>query len=268
MQIREAMEKHFFIFNAWRKFFFDQIRIVPMHPFFQMHVPNYADVYGSQYLEKKVDQPQSSYRRRIIISKSYLKALDQPSERCTKDTKSPNVSGCIAKFIEGHLGCSAGIQGSGSPQKITCNNVTQLLTWQTLANELQEGDANQIYDITGCLGSCEKYEYHIELERKNEVVGSKTEYPLTLPNDTQIYFRIMKGSHIELEQYLLYDFDSFIADIGGFMGLLLGFSVLSIYNETMDFLVNKCKVGWIRGKSKQEETKKQKQAQSVPITAW
>ena len=226
-----------------------------------MHVPNFAEVYGSQFLLKKVDQPRSSYRRKIIISKSYLKALDQPSERCAKYTKTPNVSACIAKFIEGQLGCSAGIQGSGSPQKITCNNVTQLLTWQTLANELHEADANKIYDITGCLASCEKDEYH-------ELVEAKTEYPDTPPHDTHIYFRIIKGSYQEIEQYLLYDFDSFIADIGGFMGLLLGFSVLSIYNETMDFLVNKCKVGWIRGKSKQEETKKQKQAQSVPITAW
>ena len=215
-----------------------------------MHVPNFAEVYGSQFLLKKVDQPRSSYRRKIIISKSYLKALDQPSERCAKYTKTPNVSACIAKFIEGQLGCSAGIQGSGSPQKITCNNVTQLLTWQTLANELHEADANKIYDITGCLASCEKDEYH-------EIVGSLTKSNIP-PHDTLLSFRIMQGSYQVMEQYLLYDFDSFIADVGGLMGLLLGFSVLSIYNEIMDLLVNKWKVGMILGKKACKEQTKRK----------
>ena len=34
-----------------------------------------------------------------------------------------------------------------------------------------------------------------------------------------------------MEQYVVYDFDSFIADVGGFMGLLLGCSVFSLYND-------------------------------------
>jgi hypothetical protein len=30
-------------------------------------------------------------------------------------------------------------------------------------------------------------------------------------------------------QYVIYDYDSFIADIGGYLGLLLGQSVFSVY---------------------------------------
>ena len=207
--------------------------------FLQMHVPNMLRVYGSQYINLRTSYNES-YRQTIPISKSHLKAIDQPSYRCAKETKTANVSACIASYIMGQLGCKAIIQGFGSPQKITCNNVTHLLTWQTLANELREADANKIYDITGCLASCEKDEYH-------EIVGSLTESNIS-PHDTLLSFRIMQGSYQVMEQYLLYDFDSFIADVGGLMGLLLGFSVLSIYNEIMDLLVNKWKVGMILGK--------------------
>ena len=42
------------------------------------------------------------------------------------------------------------------------------------------------------------------------------------------------------KQYVIYDFNSFIADVGGFMGLLLGFSLLSIYDE-IEGLVKKLK---------------------------
>ena len=38
------------------------------------------------------------------------------------------------------------------------------------------------------------------------------------------------------KQYVIYDFNSFIADVGGFMGLLLGFSLLSIYDEMESLL--------------------------------
>ena len=42
------------------------------------------------------------------------------------------------------------------------------------------------------------------------------------------------------KQYVIYDFNSFIADVGGFMGLLLGFSLLSIYDE-IEGLIKKLK---------------------------
>ena len=42
--------------------------------------------------------------------------------------------------------------------------------------------------------------------------------------------------HEEKEQYLIYDFDSFIADVGGYLGLLLGFSILSLYHQIEDLL--------------------------------
>ena len=91
------------------------------------------------------------------------------------------------------------------------------------------------------MASCEKDEYKID--------GTMSE-SLKPPHNIKLDFEIMEGSYQEMEQYILYDFDSFIADAGGFMGLLLGFSFLSIYNEIMDILVNKLKLGWIFGKKK------------------
>ena len=43
------------------------------------------------------------------------------------------------------------------------------------------------------------------------------------------------------EEYLLYGLDSFIADVGGFLGLLLGASLLSLIEEILDiFDENAC----------------------------
>jgi hypothetical protein len=39
------------------------------------------------------------------------------------------------------------------------------------------------------------------------------------------------ASHSEREQYIVYDFNSFFADVGGYLGLLLGHSLLSMYTS-------------------------------------
>ena len=44
---------------------------------------------------------------------------------------------------------------------------------------------------------------------------------------------IESGVFEEREQYLVYDSDSLLADIGGFMGLLLGSSMYGIYQDSV-----------------------------------
>ena len=49
--------------------------------------------------------------------------------------------------------------------------------------------------------------------------------------DIHLRIKIMDRSYTEIEQYIIYDTGSFFADVGGFMGLLLGASLLSLYSE-------------------------------------
>ena len=61
----------------------------------------------------------------------------------------------------------------------------------------------------------------------------------------QVQF-IMRSSEYEFKrQYYTYDWNSFVADVGGYMGLLLGHSLLSYYDVA--------KLVWKRG---QEECKR------------
>ena len=196
---------------------------------FQMHIPNFVEIYGSQYIDIEVHTSYKFYTRKIYVRKTHLKALDQPSERCSSDTMTLNTSACIAKFIEKELGCTTQIHGSIMGQKMTCTNATQLLTWKQISRVLQEANANKIYKMTGCLAACERDEY-------KQIDGTLTKVFKKGNNDIKLDFRILSNSYQEMEQYFLYDTDSFIADVGGFMGLLLGFSALSLYNELVNIL--------------------------------
>ena len=56
------------------------------------------------------------------------------------------------------------------------------------------------------------------------------------PDDYRLTLRITDKSYEERKQYIIYDTDSFIADVGGYMGLLLGYSIMSLYNEIESLL--------------------------------
>ena len=204
-----------------------------------MFIPNWVQLYGSQYITLEAGKKtwDKSYDQQILISKSHLKALDQPTERCSSTKMTPNTGTCIAKFIEEKLGCWTPIYGSASKisaEKRVCDNVTQLWTLNKLTHTLGEADANTVYNITGCLASCEKDEYHKFDNLVWDIDGIIIPTPSSKrpkPRDLKVEFKIMDGSYQEMEQYVVYDFDSFIADIGGFMGLLLGCSVFSLYND-------------------------------------
>ena len=173
----------------------------------------------------------------IYISKTHVRALDNPDQRCSNKGMNPNTSACIARFVNDKLGCNTMILGSQYTKTSPCITKSQLLALANMTRVLKEADGNDIYEMTGCLSSCEKDRYSVSAEptiRAEELWSS----PLTC----QVHFEfIMQESSYHLEeQYHLYDIPSFLADIGGYMGLLLGSSLLGIYMSMEDLLRKLC----------------------------
>ena len=99
---------------------------------------------------------------------------------------------------------------------------TQIHQLANVSKELEEAGDTAIYDMTGCLSACEKYKIDLT---NNDVSGEVN------TTETELIFIINDGYHVEEEQYVIYDFNSFVADTGGYMGLILGTSFLSMYDQ-------------------------------------
>ena len=54
-------------------------------------------------------------------------------------------------------------------------------------------------------------------------------FSFAVKNKMTIEWEYMNSDYIVRQEYLAYDINSLIADVGGYLGLLLGYSVLSIY---------------------------------------
>ena len=174
------------------------------------------------------------YVQDIYITKSHVKALDQPTRHCNSDNAGINTTSCLATFIEKQTGCSPDIQGGQYPKGTPCHTKSQLHKLANITKIFQLANENEIYEMTGCLSSCEKDHFIISADPiKKEINGGNwknCEY--------HVRFTILDRSYEEEEQYVIYDTDSFFADVGGYMGLLLGSSLISLYYE-LEVLVKK-----------------------------
>ena len=220
-------------------------------------MPNKVNVFGSTYkivpIEKRVC-PKMIKEKVIHIKKIRVKALDNPDQRCATDATKPDTSACIASYIEKEIGCNPMVQGSQYSNRVPCTTKEQLHSLQNITETFEESDGNTLFDITGCLSSCEKDHFTIEEEPEKcyasfgptgtffwalMVVPVLYWIYLYLSDDKyKLTFRILDRSYKEEEHYKIYDMASFIADVGGYMGLLLGCSLMSLYSEMEAFMMN------------------------------
>ena len=202
----------------------------------QAFVPNNVKLFGTGHISSSIGDTKCGIyqlHKNIYITKTHVKALDKLSRRCTSTLTSPDTTTCIANFIERQIGCSPNIDGSHYPDGIPCNTKAQLLSLANITRVFQNAVESEIYKMTGCLSACEKDHYSLNTDqwkKKFQGFGSDCEY--------HIKFKIMDRTYEEQEQYVIYDTVSFFADVGGYLGLLLGSSLLSLYNE-MESLMRK-----------------------------
>ena len=204
-----------------------------------MFVPNSAGTYGSAQRILKFPSKLPIKKNTTIgdasfeIKKIHLKRQDKPSEPCTSDIHMMDTTACISKFIQEQIGCRLKNQGptrTNDTGGLPCQ--FQLREFADISGKLQYASAATIYNMTGCLSACEKERFDIRTTQIREKSGDED------PKGTRLKLRvsISDTSHTQEEEYIIYDLNSFIADFGGYMGLLLGSSILSIYNEFERFV--------------------------------
>ena len=205
-----------------------------------MFIPNWVNIYGSNSFHINNDiievEERKLYTQTMTITKSGLKALDQPSQRC--DSEAPSATSCIVKFIEKQLGCKMNIYGHSGNDMLPCNSSLEFNAWRNISIMFEKAESNAIYKQTGCLTTCQRNEYALvgtQFKKANIFSTSLFSF-INRGTKLHLIFRIMEGSYKEEEQYLIYELNSFIGDVGGFLGLLLGYSALSIYDALESLL--------------------------------
>ena len=194
-------------------------------------IPTFTGVYGAEQFMFRIDGKFSSYFT-IDIRRSEINALDKQSQRC--DLSDDAVSLCVERFVEKHLNCS--LKRLFSNSKLgTCNKTK----WDTsvfgtsklseLMMKIGKLDEREIFEATGCMPGCSKSKFELLTIFQDRIYdGSKV---------AELSFLYPTGEYDLWEEYHIYNWGSFIPDVGGYLGLLLGCSVLSLYHMITPWLM-------------------------------
>ena len=212
-------------------------------------------MYGTEFTKVSIRSPFSS-EFRFEIKRSEVNALDKPSQRCDSSKSEPTISKCVEEaIVEKDLNCSL-IRLMSNPMLGICNDSKLLSNFQSTGARLeqfqQEGktlvqeelydpfwelnrlDEKEIFEITGCMPGCSKSVIELLLEYENNLIDDDK-------NVAKLSFVYPRGEYDLIEEYYIYNWGSFIADVGGYLGLLLGYSVLSMYQIIIPLLIKQVK---------------------------
>ena len=185
-------------------------------------IPRYSSgTYGSILKQFKFES-KTSYFKKFYIRKNRVMKVDRTGQRCSTNTNEENVGGCIARYLEETYNCTAHLL-MANKSKPFCkkDTMSEMVSWfDGTYKSMPEAD---IFNLTGCLPHCERDE--ISLENTPEFWEWQSYHHATM----HLIFLFEDGSYQLHEEYIVYDVDDFIADVGGYLGLLLGHSILSIY---------------------------------------
>ena len=216
----------------------------------QMTIPNEIAVYGSDSKWfRPVDlTPYTNYEYYYRITQHELLALDKPARRCNDVLRNlPSVSQCIAEYFEARFNCSLYLLESLGQRDVCIKNNVSLSfvdDWENqevmelynnISSHFHEWEIKtewEIYKATGCMPSCKRKQ--IRLEKEHEI-SSKT---YTDDPRIKLVFYYRDGMYNINEEYFVYDYGNFVADIGGYLGLLLGHSMFSVYTMSANWITN------------------------------
>ncbi len=225
----------------------------------QLYLPNFSKVFGSTNRWVFLTWNEDDGRKRMLFDdleitrvrvkackefpykmnlcknqESSIQALDHPQQRCDATNEGPGIAQCISDYVDAEVGCIVPWQRrskSKSSNQGLCNTRPQVLDARALIYALSSMDENRLFDRTGCLAPCERDEF--SLTPRGEVVRSPMPAGVR-QSFMKVRFAFSSGRHEVREQYVVYDLGSFVADAGGYLGLLLGYSAYSVACDVVD----------------------------------
>ena len=103
-----------------------------------------------------------------------------------------------------------------------CPDPSGLSKWKAIWHKLVKMDEHELYEETGCMAKCKRKEWTM-----SKIFDNKLER-----NNSKIFVSMFyaNGRYREGKQYFTYDFNSYVSDFGGYLGLLLGYSMVSFFD--------------------------------------
>ena len=182
--------------------------------------------FGSTF--SYTDTSFSNFTLTIIheIKKRAVSYLNDNRTPCQSKPRKTGMNTCIQRHIENEIGCQ--LPWNNASPTSRCTESGQYKNFLSTYDEIAKLSEKSIAERTGCLPSCQRNEFTVN-------ILSRIENPSDSGGYYTGYFYYASGRYVEKSYHYVYDMFDLLADVGGYMGLLVGYSLLSVYDSLKFF---------------------------------
>ena len=197
------------------------------------HTNGQLAIYGNELLTL-IPPDETGIDVTYDVTPTEINFLYQDDERCiTEEEQEKHENGqvdmhkCLEEYMDSKMDCTLpwlaenGALDHGS----MCQYPEEYDTYVKLYSEVMNFDSGSISSVANCTPSCKRTGYSMK-----HVMTYEKKWENKWQNSTTIHFYFGKDRFTVKRQYYTYDFQNFLADFGGYLGLLLGYSILGFYD--------------------------------------
>ena len=167
------------------------------------------------------------------IQPSNATYLNEEGSRCSESTdfEISNYNLCYEKYIEAAMNCSLPWGKQNDSRHPDCHTFAQKEFLSNATYRIEAMGEREVYKATGCSPSCTRREF-------TTTKLMDTEQNITYWSNrsiAKVVFYYSSSKYKTKEQYLVFTAGDFIANVGGYLGLLLGHSAISLYDGIKTF---------------------------------
>ena len=158
------------------------------------------------------------------IKKKDVTYLNDKKTPCQPEPRTEEINTCIQHHIEKKMACQLPWHNESTIYP-RCTRPEQYDKFISLYNDITGKQEAQIAEITGCLPSCQREEFEMKL------INRMIEPLVDGKRQISGYFYYPTRRYKEKYHFYAYTIGDFLADMGGYVGLLLGYSALTCYDS-------------------------------------
>ena len=161
--------------------------------------------------------------------------MNHKSSPCT-NMAGHNYATCINVWIAKSVGCQSFWSNyTGIP---VCSDIDQYNSYTSEYDRVIGMEKNELLATTGCLRPCKYMEYSVmrSIKHSSKLTPDVDLFQLAdspintvAPNQTNITIMFSSSSVTVEKEEKAFTFGSFVADVGGVLGLFIGFSFISLW---------------------------------------
>ena len=160
----------------------------------------------------------------IWIKATYQNLMDKEDKRCNS-LATYSFTKCIRQFVSDRVGCRSAWDPWSDASN--CTTAQQILDSNKIYVEELDyfSKLENLVDKTGCLPPCRFAQYTLSAQ------------PLKFKeNYTKVFIKFSSSNANKRTEILLFPPESLFSELGGALGLLLGFSVLMVWDTLENFM--------------------------------